>query len=175
MEAKFFLNIQKTLAVQIIAWSVFIALLPNIIFAQSSADSSTVKSIVEKYQEAWDTHDSYKLVNFFTEDADFVMGNLPSVHGYKAIQGFWEKYFKRQEPGRKLKIDINSFKTITDSVLLINVSTTTWGNDDQGKELQRRKFRGTWVLNKQVNGDWLIVAMLGIPTEQDLIIRPSDN
>ena len=153
----------------------FLSILPNTIFAQSKADSATVQLIVEKYQRVWDTHDSQELSKLFTSDADFIMGTWPYISGRKAIQGLWESYFKKQEPERKLKLDINSFKTITDSVMLINVSTTTWGYDDQGKELRRRKFRGTWVLNRQANGDWLIVAMLGIPTEQDRIIRPSDN
>ena len=173
--AKYYPNIQNLLAVQIIVWSVFLSVFPNMVIAQSKVDSTIVQSIVEKYQRVWDTHNSEELSKLFTGDADFIMGTWPQIIGRKAIQGLWDSYFKKQEPGRKLKLDINSFKTITDSVMLINVSTTTWGYDDQGKELQSRKFRGTWVLNKQINGDWLIVAMLGIPTEQDRIIRPSDN
>jgi len=172
---KFFLNIQKGLAVPVIALSIFINAIPNSIFAQSKVDSLTVRAIVERYQKVWDTHDSSELAKFFTEDADFIMGTWPQIRGRKAIQGRWQAYFQRQEPRRKLRLDIKSFKIITDSVLLINVSTTTWGKNDEGKELQSRKFRGTWVLNRQPNGSWLIVAMIGIPTEEDRIIRASDH
>lgn len=175
MIAKYFVSIQKVLAVQIIMWSVFTSVLPNIVFAQSYADSTTVRTIIQKYQGVWDTHDSHELAKFFTDDADLIMGTWPHITGRKAIQAMWQSYFKRQEPGRKLRININSFKIITDEVILINVTTTTWGHDDKGEELQSRKFRGTWVLNQQTNRDWHIVAMLGLPTVEDRIIRSSDH
>lgn len=170
-----FLNIREKQYISGVALAIFVILSPSIALAQSKADSTTVQSIVERYQKVWDTHDANELAQFFTEDADFIMGTWPHISGRKAIQGLWQAYFKKQEPGRKLRLDINSFKIITDAVMLINVSTTTWGHDEQGEELQSRKFRGTWVLNKQSNGDWLIVAMLGLPTEEDRIIRPSDH
>ena len=37
-----------------------------------------------------------------------------------------------------------------------------------------RKARGTWVLHSQ-KGNWIIVAMRGMPTEEDQIIRDIDN
>jgi len=174
--ARIFQNIHKNLVPTIIVLlSVFIATFPNKGAAQRNEDSTIVVELVEKYRSVWNTHDSYELAKFFTEDADFIMGTWPHIRGRMAIQGVWEAYFKKQEPGRKLKLNINSFKIITDAVLLINVSTTTWGYDDQGKELQSRKFRGTWVLHKQQNGNWLIAAMLGLPTEEDRIIREGVN
>ena len=136
----------------------------------SDEDSSAVLTQVEKYQSVWNTHDAAALSLFFTEDADFIMGNLPLINGREKIQNWWQNYFNRQEPERKLMIDVISLRIIAPNVALINVGTTTGGKDSEGKELLARKARGTWVLLRK-DGDWLIIAMRGMPTEEDQIIR----
>ena len=71
-----------------------------------------------------------------------------------------------------LSIMVNSVRIITSDVALVNVTTTTGGQDRQGEKLLKRKARGTWVLHRQ-KGSWLIIAMRGMPTEEDRIIRES--
>ena len=172
---RFVLHFHKKLMSSILILIILIAISFNKVSGQSRTDSMTVNSIVEKYQSVWDTHDAYELAQLFTDDADIIMGNWPHISGRKVIQDRWQAYFNRQEAERKLRIDVNSFKIITEVVILINVTTTTWGHDSQGNELQSRRFRGSWVLKKQPNKNWLIVAMYGMPTEEDRIIRPSDH
>lgn len=164
------------LAVNTAAASTFIAALVLIVLfsctvtAQTEDDSSEVYKLVNKYQDIWDSHDASALGAFFTEDADFIMGNIPLIQGRDGIRKWWSNYFKRQESERKLIITVNSFRIIAPGIVLLNVSTATGDRNSQGAELPTRKARGTWVLCWR-NTDWLITAMRGMPTEEDRIIR----
>ena len=162
------------IATTTMAVSIFINAFTITTSAQTDEDSTEVLEQVEKYQSVWNTHNAPALAEFFTEDADFIMGNLPLINGREGIQNWWQNYFNRQEPERKLMIDVISLRIIAPDVALINVGTTTGGKDNQGKDLIARKARGTWVLLKQ-NDNWFIVAMRGMPTEEDKIIRNFDN
>jgi uncharacterized protein (TIGR02246 family) len=163
-----------TMSVIIISVSIITSGFANIAAAQTNKDSTALLNQVEKYQSVWNTHNATALAEFFTDDADFIMGNLSLINGRVAIQNWWQNYFNRQEPERMLTIIVNSLRIITNDVALINVTTTTASNDTQGEKLPTRKARGTWVLHRQ-NGNWLIIAMRGMPTEEDQIIRNFDN
>jgi uncharacterized protein (TIGR02246 family) len=157
------------MAATITAVSVFIAAFISMTEAQTNEDSAAVLARVGEYQSVWDTHESAALAAFFTKDADMVMGNLPVAHGRQAIQDWWRDYFARQEPERRLTIDVNSIRLLSADVALANVATTTGGRDNQGKKLLSRKARGTWLLHKQ-QGSWLISAMRGMPTVKDSVV-----
>lgn len=161
------------IATTIMAASVFIDSLTSTTSAQTNKDSTEVLAQVDKYLSVWNTRDVAALAKFFTVDADFIMGNQPRINGRVAIQNWWQNYFNRQEPERKLIIAVNSLRIIVPGVVIINVGTTTGGKSKNGKDLTTRKFRGTWMLIRQ-NGDWLITGMYGIPTENDQIIRNLD-
>jgi len=158
----------------LLAASLFIDAFTSKTSAQTEENSKEVIAQVERYQNLWNTHDAAALAEFFTEDADFIMGNLPLINGRGEIQNWWQNYFDRQESERSITIDVNSLRIIAVDVALINVSTTTGGKDSQDKELIIRKARGTWVMLKK-NGVWFITAMRGMPTEEDQIIRNFDN
>jgi uncharacterized protein (TIGR02246 family) len=125
---------------------------------------------VNQYIAAWNTHDSEDLAQFFTADADMIMGNGPILGGRTAIQEWWRDYFAVQESERTLTIDVVATRAIGTDVALVNVRTTTGGRTREGLELLPRRARGTWILVRQ-DGEWLISAMRGMPTEQDRLIR----
>jgi uncharacterized protein (TIGR02246 family) len=147
----------------------FSAALPAAAGVQEVDDSAGIRARVEQYRTAWNTHDPSALAAFFTEDADFVMGNLPAVHGRRAIRDWWQDYFARQEPERRLTLDVSPVKLIAEDVAVVNVATTTGGHGPEGQELRRRRFRGTWLLQRR-GGDWLISAMRGFPQEDDRVV-----
>jgi uncharacterized protein (TIGR02246 family) len=155
------------LAAAIIATSTVAAAFPAVATAQTEAETA-LRGRVEAYQQAWATQDPTVVAAFFTEDADFVMGNLPLRRGREEIRDWWRDYFARQESGRGLTLDVNSVRLVTADVAVINVVTTTGGRDSLGQELPARRFRGTWVMRRQT-GEWLIAAMRGLPTEEDRI------
>lgn len=157
----------------IIALIIFTMVYPGIVAAQTIEDSASVHDFVEKYQHTFNTHDAAALSTFFTEDADFLMFNLPELRGRQAIENLWQSYwqskFNKQEPGRKGKFILNSVKFFSSSVALVNIESITGGRDSLGVELKTRKARGTWLLHRQ-NGYWLIAALCGMPTEKDSVV-----
>lgn len=136
--------------------------------AQTIEDSVAVHARIEAYQKAWNTHEAAKVAGFFSPDADFIMGNLPLIHGREDIKRWWRAYFEKQEPGRKETFGINSIRIISDDVALVNLESNTWGSDNRGEKLLTRKARGTWLMRRQGN-DWLIESMRGFPTEKDSV------
>ena len=161
-----------TIAVTIIATDFFVAAFPGMAAAQIANDSASVYKFVEVYQRTFNTHDPAALSKFFTEDADFVMGNLPEIQGRQAIENWWRNYwrskFNKQEPERRGTFNLHSLRFLSADVALANIESTTGGRDSLGAELQTRKARGTWLLHRQ-NGNWLISAIRGMPTEKDSV------
>jgi len=68
----------------VLAANALIALIPGTLTAQTTEDAAAVREQVEAYRLTWNTHDAAAVGSFFTEDADFVMGNLPAVRGRQA-------------------------------------------------------------------------------------------
>ena len=142
------------------------------VVAQVPEDSAAVVSLVEAYRTTWNGHNPSDLAGFFTEDADMIMGTDPVTMGRKAIEGWWQSYFARQEPQRHVVIEVHALRLIAPDVAVLNVTTTTQGRSAQGEELRSRDARGTWVVVRE-GGTWRIAAMRGMPTEKDEIIRAS--
>jgi uncharacterized protein (TIGR02246 family) len=158
------------LAATALATGILCSTTVSVVRAQSGGLSQELSATVSQYIAAWNTHDSSALVEFFTADADFIMGTGPILHGHAPIQRWWGDYFAVQELSRTLTIEILTIRAIATDVALVNVRTTTGGRTTQGLELPARKARGTWVLVRQ-DSRWVISAMRGMPTEQDRIIR----
>lgn len=143
------------------------------LMAQTEKDSVAIQDFINMYTHAYNTHDPTAIAKFYTKDADFLMFTLPEINGRTDIESFWRRYwqsrFNSQEPERKGAFILNSFRFLTDSTAIANIESITGGKDSQGIHLQERKARGTWLLQNQ-NGNWLISALNGMPTEQDSII-----
>lgn len=123
---------------------------------------------MDAYVDAWDAHDVSRLGAIFAEDADFVMGNQPAARGRRQIEEWWQTYFDRQEPERHLDLDVRPPRFLTPVVAIMSVTTTTGGRDSRGRDLQARRFRGTWLWRRQAD-TWLIAAMRGLPLQEDRV------
>ena len=158
---------------KIISACVIIVMFPRTTDAQTTEDTASVYEFVKSYQHTIKTHDPWAIAAFFTNDADFVMYNLPDVRGRKAIENWWQEFwrssFNRQESGRRGTFNLNSVRFLATDVALADVKVTTGGLDSLGVELQTRNARGTWLLLRQ-NGNWLISAIRGMPTDKDSVI-----
>jgi uncharacterized protein (TIGR02246 family) len=153
----------------LLAASALTALASGVISAQTVEDSVAVGRFIDAYRTAWDTHDPSAVAAFFAEGADFVMGNQPGAVGRRAIEDWWSDYFSVQEPERHLTLDVHSVRFVATDVAVVNVTTTTGGQDPRSGELLARRFRGAWVVQRQGAG-WLISAMRGVPTQQDRVV-----
>ena len=137
--------------------------------AQTVGDSVSVYKLVKAYQHTFSTRDATAVSEFFSEDADVLVGNLLEARGRQAVRDFWDAYFTKQEPGRRAVFTVNSFRMITEDVAVINLGSVTGGRDALGIELKTRKARGTWVVH-QLNGKWLINSVCMMPAESDSIV-----
>jgi uncharacterized protein (TIGR02246 family) len=153
----------------IIAASIIISAFLSLLDAQTIEDSAAVRRQFAEYTHTFNTRNPTALAAFFTEDADFVMGNLPELHGRQAIENWWQNYFTKQEPGRKGTFFLNSVRFLADDVALVNIETTTGGRDTRGVDHRIRKARGTWVMHR-LNGEWLISAIRGMPAVKDSVV-----
>lgn len=135
--------------------------------AQTPEASDALRARVETYETIWNTHDAAAVADFFTVDADMIVGNLPMALGRQAIQDSWAKYFAAIEPERQGTFEIVSLRLITPDVALINIASETGGSDSEGRELPTRLARGTWVLVHETDG-WLIAALRAQPAEGDV-------
>lgn len=145
---------------------------PRMVASQTAADSTAALARVDAYATAWNTHDPATLGTFFTDDADMVMGSGPRIRGREAIETAWERYFSRQEPSRRLTLDVRSLRLVATGVGIIDVVTTTGGRDAQGGALQARRARGTWVIVRP-DDTWVVAAMRGLPTVRDSVVLGS--
>lgn len=161
----------KALALTSIA--LWITEFSGIAVAQTIEDSTKLHKLVEAYQQTFNTRDAAALSEFFTEDADVVVGNLLEAKGRQAIENLWRNYwrskFNRQEPGRIGTFTINSFRKITTDVALINLLSVTGGRDNLGTKLRTRKARGTWMVHR-LNSEWLIASIFMMPAVTDSVV-----
>jgi uncharacterized protein (TIGR02246 family) len=124
--------------------------------------SSELDSFLNAYTTAWNVHNGNALSALFATDADLIMGSLPMVAGRAAIGEWWVQYFSRIARDRKGTFDVLSSREIAPGVRLANIASRTFGVSKQGKVLDTRLARGTWVLVKK-DGAWQIAAMRGLP------------
>ena len=164
---------KTTLRISFSTLLVLLTMLSTAIMAQSTKDSTELYKRIQEYQHTFNTRDAVALSEFFTEDADVVVGNLLKVKGRQAIEDFWRNYwrsqFNRQEPGRRGTFTVNSLRKITTDVALINLLSVTGGRDTTGTELRTRNARGTWVVHR-LDGEWLIASIFMMPAVTDSVV-----
>lgn len=139
--------------------------------AQPQETTAQVRSWVERYEDAWNTHKATAVGAFFSEDADMIIGNGPRIVGRESIQAWWARYFSNIDQGRRGTFDIDSIRVITPEVVLVNVDSTTAGRESNGQELPTRLARGTWVVSRHSSG-WQITALRALPAAGDVRSGP---
>jgi len=117
-----------------------------------------LRTIVQTFQDAWDTHDAARLTELFTDDADQIMGNGPASVGRSAIRRWWEARFAGMERGRTIKLTVNSVRLISPAAGVINTVAVTGGRDSQGQPLPSNTDRGSMVVVNRA-GQWRIAAL----------------
>jgi uncharacterized protein (TIGR02246 family) len=153
----------------LLATLLFLVARPGIVEAQAVGDLAGIRARTEAYLTAWNAHDAAALAELFAADADFVMGNQPVMLGRRAIREWWQEYFANQEPERRLTLDVSSERLVAADVAVVTLETTTGGRDPEGQALPARRFRGTWLWQRR-GGTWLILAMRGLPREEDRVV-----
>jgi uncharacterized protein (TIGR02246 family) len=130
-----------------------------------------IRAWVTSYETAWNTHDAAAVADFFSADADFIVGNGPRIVGRDAVEEAWQGYFAGIDDARKGTFAIASLEAIGPDVIFLNINSTTAGPADSGDELPTRLARGTWVVT-QYNGNWQISVFRALPAEGDIRSGP---
>ncbi len=142
---------------------------PDSATTQDVADG--VRAWIDAYEKAWNTHEASAVAAFFSEDADFIVGNGPRIVGRDAVEEMWRSYFSGIDDGRKGTFAVASLRVITPEVVVVNINSTTAGHGDSGEALPTRLARGTWVVD-QHNGKWQISAFRALPAEGEVRFGP---
>jgi uncharacterized protein (TIGR02246 family) len=130
-----------------------------------------VRAFVDAYEKTWNTHEPSAVAAFFSEDADFIVGNGPRIVGRAAVEKWWRSYFSGIDDARRGTFAIASLRAVTPDVVLINIDSTTAGRDGSGRSLPTRVARGTWLVARD-NGKWQISAFRALPAEGDVRSGP---
>ena len=154
----------------------FLLLIAGVIASSLASASNTddVRDFVAAYSATWNRHDERELAKLFDDGADLLMGGMPRIEGRAKIQQWWRIYFLHLDPDRRGDFEIASVMVLADDVRLVNVLTRTGGKRANGKTLETRRARGTWILVRR-NDSWRIQAMRGNPAVGESRSKPGTD
>lgn len=133
-----------------------------------------IRAFVAAYLDAWNSRDPAAVSSLYTNDADLIVRNSPSVHGRKAIQDWWRTYFSESRPYRPIFI-IDDIRMIAPDIALINITATgALQSQSEDQRLPVRYARATWVITRGAD-DWRISALWVLPSEEDRVIRSGSH
>jgi len=128
-----------------------------------------VRAFVASYEDALNSLDPAAVSAFYRDDAEIVLRNLPAIHGRRAIEDWWTRYFSEPRPYRALLI-IDEMRTIEPDVILLNITATGDRGSSNDARPPVRYARATWIVTR-ASGEWRIAALWLLPSEDDVIIR----
>ena len=129
-----------------------------------------IRGFVAAYEDALNTQDPIAVSAFYRDDAEIIVRNSPVVSGTEAVHAWWRRYFGEARAYRALLI-IDEIRMITPDVALLNITAT--GEVPRGvldQPTAVRYARATWLLSLEA-GEWQIIHLLVLPSEDDEIIR----
>jgi len=143
-----------------------------------------IRALVHDYERAFDTHDPAAISEFYTDNANIMVRNLPAINGRQAILDWWRIYFSESRASgldseawfnlmRSILI-IDDINMITPDIARINITATAAAKKPVTKQSPLRYARATWVVAREA-GEWKIAALWVLPGEEDRIIRKSSR
>ena len=126
--------------------------------APKNTDETAIRTLANRWQEYWNSHDMHAMATLLTEDADFV--NVAGLHwkGRAKIEG---EHAKRHQTNLKNSVWVT--RNVTVQVLSPHFALVhlDWGisgdTDFDGTLRQPREGIFTWLVTKH-GGSWLIRA-----------------
>ncbi len=128
-----------------------------------SAEAKEAKAIaqtVDRFRDAWNTHDAHAFALTFTDDADFT--NVVGAHaqGRANVEAFHAPVFAgifkdSHQTGR-----IRSIRFLKPDLAAVDIDwEMTGAKSPDGKPRPYRRGLLNWVMAKQADGSWLILVM----------------
>lgn len=133
--------------------------LPLLGQAQTS-DETAVRSLIERFNAAFNAHDTKAFAATFSEDADFTNWVGQAAHGRAEIDSFHVPIFTIVYKNGVQTIRATKVRFIRPDVASVDVQTdVTGGEAFDGKALGPVKFLINWTATKESDGKWLIKVM----------------
>lgn len=127
--------------------------------AQTSEETA-VKSLIDRFNAAFNAHDTKAFTATFTQDADFTNWVGQSAHGRAEIESFHLPIFTIIYKNGVQTLKATKVRFIRPDVASVDVQTeVTGGKTFDGKEVAVVKFLLNWTATKESDGQWLIKVM----------------
>ncbi|MGB7022751.1 MAG: SgcJ/EcaC family oxidoreductase [Candidatus Acidiferrales bacterium] len=123
-------------------------------------DRAATRQTVERFLDAWNTHDPHAFAMTFTEDADFT--NVAGMHarGRANVEKFHAPVFATIFKDSHQTAQIRSIRFLTPDLAAVDVDWQMTGATFQdGSPQPSRKGLLNWVMAKQADRSWLIEVM----------------
>jgi uncharacterized protein (TIGR02246 family) len=123
-------------------------------------DRAAIAQTVDRFRDAWNTHDVHAFALTFTDDADFT--NVAGVHaqGRANIEAFHAPVFAGIFKESHQTDRVRSVRFLKPDLAAVDIDwEMTGAKFPDGKPRPYRKGLLDWVMAKQVDGTWLIVVM----------------
>jgi uncharacterized protein (TIGR02246 family) len=125
----------------------------------SAADESGVKTLIDEFTNAFNSHDAHAVATCFTDDADFINVQQADSRGRKAIEDHFVPLFSGRLKNAHRTYTLKSIRFITPDVAAVTmdyVLNDTTGTN--GETVPSRKGLYDWVVTRQ-NAKWLISVL----------------
>jgi uncharacterized protein (TIGR02246 family) len=124
------------------------------------ADRAAIDIILERFLEAWNTHDAHAFALAFTEDADFTNVVGMSAHGREKVESFHASVFATTFLASHLTATIRGVRFLTSDLAAVDVDWRMTGSlSPDGSLRPERQGLLAWIVAKQLDGSWLIAIM----------------
>jgi uncharacterized protein (TIGR02246 family) len=135
--------------------------------ADVEADIQAIRDIVEKWEIAFNSSDTDKIMSFYSEDAVKIPPNKPAVIGKKAIRDGYKKIF--EDYTFKEEQDITAIQ-VDGNLAYTNTSYSFLATPKTGGELSKTKGNWIRIFGKQDDETWKVIYLM---QSDESLIYPS--
>ncbi|MGC9993383.1 MAG: SgcJ/EcaC family oxidoreductase [Candidatus Cybelea sp.] len=124
------------------------------------ADRAAIGQTMAAFVNAWNAHDARALALTFTPDADFTNVLGAHAHGRAGIESFHAPVFATIFKESHLTGVIRSIRFLTSQLAAVDTDwQMTGAQSPGGSPAPLRRGLTDWVMQRQVDGSWLIEVM----------------
>jgi uncharacterized protein (TIGR02246 family) len=123
-------------------------------------DRAAIAQTVDRFRDAWNTHDGHAFALTFAEDADFT--NVAGVHagGRANVEAFHAPVFAGIFKESHQTDKVRSVRFLKPDLAAVDIDwEMTGAKFPDGRPRPYRKGLLNWVMAKQTDGSWLILVM----------------
>ena len=134
----------------------------------TTADRAAIAQTTAAFMDAWNVHDARALALTFTPDADFTNVLGAHAHGRAGVESFHAPVFATIFKNSHLTGAIRSIRLLTAQLAAVDVDWQMTGAESPGgSPVALRRGLTDWVMQRQVDGSWLIEVMhnMNLPPE----------